>query len=65
MSVNDNLEFTERLKKIKDDCALEFRGSSVHLFLHLLVRYFKRITSFKLSPNRGRRGTILMEMVPL
>ena len=65
MSVNDNLEFTERIKKIKDDCALEFRGSNVHLFVHLLVRYFKLITYFKLTLNRGRQGTILMEMGPL
>jgi len=36
VSVNDNLEFTERLKTIKDDCALLFRGSNVHLFLNLL-----------------------------
>ena len=65
MSINDNLEYTERIKKIKDDCALEFRGSNVHLFVHLLVRYFKLITYFKLTLNRGRQGTILMEMGPL
>lgn len=38
LSVEENLELSEKLEKIKVDCAVQFRGSPIHRFIHLLVR---------------------------
>ena len=46
-SVNDTLEFREKMEKVNDDCALQFRGSSVHKYIHLLV--CRRIFVFYLN----------------
>ena len=37
VSVNNTVEFTEILEKITDDCALDFGGSKVHKYIHILV----------------------------
>ena len=46
VSVNNSLEFTENLVKIKDDCNLEFNGSKLHKFIHLLVEMILKIKQF-------------------
>jgi hypothetical protein len=35
--MNNTLDFTDTLCKIKEDCALVFDGSSVHKYIHILV----------------------------
>ena len=38
LSVDENLELSEKIEKIKLDCVMQFRGSPIHKFIHLLVR---------------------------
>ena len=35
-SMNDTLEYAEKLEKIKEDCVIEFGGSKVHKYIHIL-----------------------------
>ena len=42
-SVIDTLEFSEQLAKIKDECALDFRGSQVHKYIFIMVRNCRSI----------------------
>lgn len=37
LSVNTSLKFTESWEKIKEACTLEFAGSKLHKFIHVLV----------------------------
>ena len=37
VAVNDTVEFAEKLDKIKEDCNLDFDGSLMHKYIHLLV----------------------------
>ena len=48
VSTMDSLEFVEQLSKVKDECALDFRGSDVHKYIFLLVKQKKSIVVFKL-----------------
>ena len=38
--VNSDVDFAEKLEKVKDDCTLEFDGSVIHKHVHLLVMFF-------------------------
>ena len=37
--VNSDVNFAEKLEKVKDDCTLEFDGSVIHKHVHLLVKF--------------------------
>ena len=67
LSVDENLELSEKIEKIKLDCVMQFRGSPIHKFIHLLVRQlfdpFKKKNYLKLF-FRERLVIILMEMEP-
>ena len=34
--MNDTVEYAEKLEKIKEDCVIEFGGSKVHKYIHIL-----------------------------
>ena len=37
--VNSDVEFAEKLEKVKDDCTLLFDGSVIQKHVHLLVKF--------------------------
>ena len=64
-SVNNTVDFTETLSSIKEDCGLEFGGSLVHKYIHILV-ISSRINEERLEFLKYFRGwleTILMVTV--
>ena len=63
ISMNNTLEFTENLDRIKDHCGLVFSGSQVHKYIHILVNNNVRMYDiFKYFLFRGWQEIILMEM---
>ena len=38
LSMNTDVEYAEKVEKIRDDCTLEFGGSKLHKYIYLLVK---------------------------
>ena len=38
VSMNTSVEFAEKLLKIREDCSLDFDGSKLHKYIHIIVR---------------------------
>ena len=48
ISMNNTVDFADTLCKIKEDCVLEFGGSLVHNYIHILVNdYRNKLTNIK------------------
>ena len=60
--MNNTVEFTDALDKIKDDCGLVFSGSQVHKYIHILVNNARMYNIIKHFLLREWQVITLMEM---